>query len=84
MSIVKLKDKYQITIPEDVRKKLPCEIGGYIDVRVEGSHIVIYPVILEECYPEKELKKMKALFKNPDNRGKIMGSLEFEKHLEKL
>ena len=32
MSLVKVKNKYQVVIPEDVRKKLKVEIGDTLDI----------------------------------------------------
>lgn len=42
---VKVRTKYQVTIPEDVRKHIPLEIGSRVMVIARGDEIVIKPVI---------------------------------------
>ncbi len=42
---VKVRDKYQITIPEEVRAKIPLTVGERVEVTVEGSKIVIRPIV---------------------------------------
>jgi antitoxin MazE len=42
---VKVRTKYQVTIPEDVRKKVPLEIGSRVMVIARGNEIVITPVV---------------------------------------
>ena len=42
---VKVREKYQVTIPEDVRKQIPLHVGERVEVVARGSEIVIRPVI---------------------------------------
>ena len=84
MNLVKIRDKYQITIPENVRKKLHCEVGGLLSISLRGSEIVLKPMAIEEKYSEEELNTLERLFKNARNRGRIMSADEFKKHQEKL
>lgn len=42
---VKVREKYQVTIPEDVRKKVPLKIGDRVEVVPRGNEIVIRPII---------------------------------------
>jgi antitoxin MazE len=42
---VKVREKYQITIPEDVRAKIPLQVGERVEVIAEGGNIVIRPII---------------------------------------
>lgn len=41
---VKIREKYQVTIPEDVREKIPLKVGERVQVIVRGGEIVICPV----------------------------------------
>ena len=84
MSLIKVKDKYQITIPENIRKKVHCEIGELLSVTLHGNEIVLKPMVVEEKYSESELNTLEKLFKSPRNRGKMMSAMEFKKHQEKL
>lgn len=42
---VKVREKYQVTIPEDVRNKIPLKVGERVQVVARGGEIVIRPVI---------------------------------------
>jgi AbrB family looped-hinge helix DNA binding protein len=42
---VKVRMKYQVTIPEEVRKKIPLEIGTRVSVIARGDEIIIKPVV---------------------------------------
>lgn len=42
---VKVREKYQVTIPEDVREKIPLKVGERVEVIARGKEIVIHPVI---------------------------------------
>lgn len=84
MSLVKVKDKYQVTIPENIRNKIHCEIGELLDVSVKGSAIVLKPMVVEERYSDDELEALEKAFKSPRNRGKIMTADEFKKYQESL
>jgi len=42
---VKVREKYQVTIPEDVRNKIPLKIGERVEVAAQGSEIIIRPIV---------------------------------------
>ena len=42
---VKVREKYQVTIPESVRKNVPLKIGDRVEVISKGNEIVIRPII---------------------------------------
>ncbi len=42
---VKVREKYQITIPEKVREKVSLDIGERVEVDVKNGLIVIRPVM---------------------------------------
>jgi AbrB family looped-hinge helix DNA binding protein len=48
MSLVKVKNKYQIVIPEDIRKKLKVEIGDTLEIEEKSGVLIIKPVMLIE------------------------------------
>ena len=84
MNLVKIKDKYQVTIPESVREKLHFEVGELLSVTLRGNEIVLKPIVIEEKYSEEELNTLERLFKTPRNRGKIMSAGQFKKYQEAL
>ncbi len=46
MSLVKVKSKYQIVIPDEVRKKLHVEIGDTLDIEEKDGVLVAKPVVV--------------------------------------
>jgi len=46
MSLVKVKSKYQIVIPEDIRKKINVAIGDTLEIEEKGGVLVIKPVMV--------------------------------------
>lgn len=48
MSLVKVKNKYQIVIPEDVRKRLKVEVGDTLEIEEKDGLLVLKPVMIIE------------------------------------
>jgi AbrB family looped-hinge helix DNA binding protein len=69
---VKVRDKYQVTIPEEVRGKIPLKVGERVEVTARGSEIVIRPIV--------EIPRSQAWFWTKDWQDQIAQSL---KDLEK-
>jgi AbrB family looped-hinge helix DNA binding protein len=44
MELVKIKQHYQITIPNSLRKLLRLAVGDYMEVKVQDDALVIRPV----------------------------------------
>ena len=42
---VKIREKYQVTIPEDVRSSIPLKVGERVEVIARGKEIVIRPIV---------------------------------------
>ena len=42
---VKVREKFQVTIPGDVRDKIPLRVGERVEVDVREGEIVIRPVL---------------------------------------
>jgi AbrB family looped-hinge helix DNA binding protein len=42
---VKVREKFQVTIPEDVRAQVPLQIGERVEVEAREGEIIIRPVI---------------------------------------
>jgi AbrB family looped-hinge helix DNA binding protein len=43
MSLVKVRQRGQVTLPQDVRDELQIEEGNYLEASVENSTIVLNP-----------------------------------------
>lgn len=46
MSLVKIKNKFQIVIPDEVRKKLKVEIGDTLEIEERDGVLVARPVMI--------------------------------------
>ena len=42
---VKVREKFQVTIPEDVRAQVPLQVGERVEVEAREGEIIIRPVI---------------------------------------
>jgi antitoxin MazE len=48
MPLVKLKSKYQVVIPDAVRKKISLEIGDTLEVEEKDGTVILRPVVVIE------------------------------------
>jgi AbrB family looped-hinge helix DNA binding protein len=42
---VKVREKYQVTIPEDVRNSIPLKVGERVEIVAREGEIVIRPMV---------------------------------------
>ena len=49
--IVKVTQKYQITLPKEVREKLNIHIGDSLKVKVEGRKVILEPIVPRKKNP---------------------------------
>ena len=43
MALVKIKEKYQVTLPAALRQKAGLEVGDLLEAKVEGKKITLTP-----------------------------------------
>ena len=43
MALVKIKEKYQVTLPAALREKAGLEVGDLLEAKVEGKKITLTP-----------------------------------------
>ncbi len=56
MSLVKVKGKYQVTLPASVRQKAGVAVGDLLEAKVEGKKITLMPkVVVDRDFIEKRL-----------------------------
>ncbi len=72
---VKVREKYQVTIPEDVRGKIPLKVGERVEVVAREGEIVIRPVVEvprgQAWFWSKEWQKQVAQSMKDLKRGKV-------------
>ncbi len=65
---VKVREKYQVTIPENVRGKIPLKVGERVEVIAREGEIVIRPVV--------EVPREQAWFWNKEWQEQIAQSMK--------
>lgn len=65
---VKVREKYQVTIPENVRSKIPLKVGERVEVIARRNEIVIRPIV--------EIPRDQAWFWSKEWQEQLAKSLE--------
>jgi len=56
VALVKVKEKYQVTLPAEVRKKADLTVGDLLEAKVEGKKITLAPkVVVDRKFIDKRL-----------------------------
>lgn len=56
VSLVKVKDKYQVTLPVDIRRKARLAVGDMLEATVKGTLITLTPkAVVNRALVEKRL-----------------------------
>jgi len=56
MPLVKVKEKYQVTLPTAVRQKAGVAVGDLLEAQVEGKKITLTPkAVVDRAFLEKRL-----------------------------
>jgi AbrB family looped-hinge helix DNA binding protein len=77
MPLIKVKQNYQITIPNRLRKNLNIAVGDYLEVEKQDGDLVLKPVKLvrsEQAYfYTKEWQKGEAQADRDLKKGDVLG-----------
>lgn len=57
MSLVRIKGKYQITIPAELRERIDLEISDLLEATVEGNKIILSPKKVVDSEPPIPLQE---------------------------
>ncbi len=72
---VKVREKFQVTIPEDVREKIPLNVGERVEIVARGEEIVIRPVVeiprTQTWFWTKEWQNQLTQSKKDISKGKV-------------
>ena len=61
MPLVKVKEKYQVTIPAEIRRELDLKVGDYLEVEAQGGSIILKPKAVIDREKEEAWKKLREL-----------------------
>ncbi|MHB9301516.1 AbrB/MazE/SpoVT family DNA-binding domain-containing protein [Thermofilum pendens] len=62
MEVVRVTERYRVTIPLSVRRELGIKVGDKLRVRVEGKRIILEPIPEE---PRNPLEDMLSILDKP-------------------
>ena len=68
MALVKVKEKFQITIPAPIRKKLGLKVGDYLELEESGDSIVLRPVTVVDKKRGEALERLERVLKRVRER----------------
>jgi bifunctional DNA-binding transcriptional regulator/antitoxin component of YhaV-PrlF toxin-antitoxin module len=85
MTITKLKQKNQVTIPQAIVKRLQLKEHELFMVDVEGNYIKLTPVKIEPRYKPQELRAIDHLVEKEKGKAKVFKSgEEFSGYIKKI
>jgi len=79
MALVRVKGKYQVTIPKEVRRELGLRVGDYLEVEVQGSAILLKPKALLD--KDEVLEKLRALLEKLREKRAALSEEEVEREV---
>jgi AbrB family looped-hinge helix DNA binding protein len=79
MALVRVKGKYQVTIPKEVRRKLGLRVGDYLEVEVQGSAILLKPKALLD--KDEALEKLRAVLEKLREKRVALSEEEVEREV---
>lgn len=83
MLVVKVKEKYQVTIPNEIRNAMGLEVGDLLEAVIEKQQIVLKPkTLVDRESVDAKIAQGLADIKAGRVIGPFNNMAEFEKHLE--
>jgi len=80
MPLIKVKQNYQITIPNSLRKNLNIAVGDYLEVEKQDSELILKPVKMvptDEAYSHtKEWQKGEKKADKDLKKGDVLGPFD--------
>lgn len=77
MPQVKIKAKYQVTIPAKIRKELGLEVGDFLEAELEKDRIVLKPQLVMDR--AEAWKRFQAALRQIQRQNKDLGEEEVMK-----
>ncbi len=80
MPLIKVKQNYQITIPNRLRKTLNIAVGDYLEVEKQDSELILKPVKMvhtdEAYFHTKEWQKGEKQADKDLKKGNVLGPFD--------
>lgn len=81
MSLVKVKEKHQITLPSAIREEAGLNVGDWVEVKIEKGRVTLTPKSIIDRHIAEALKDIKAgrVYGPFNSAYKLIKSLHSEK-----
>lgn len=85
MTITKLKAKNQLTIPNEIVKRLHLRANELFAIDVQDNYIKLIPVDIEPRYTQSDLESIDQIVSKEKNKARIIKpGKQFSKYINKL
>jgi len=79
VALMRVKRKYRVTIPKEVRRKLGLRVGDYLEVEVQGSTILLKPKALLD--KDEALEKLRTVLEKLREKRAALSEEEVEREV---
>lgn len=85
MTITRLKEKNQITLPKAIVERLHLKKNELFEVGIEKNYIILIPVEVKPKYTAKELERIAKLVKQGKKKARsVKPGSEFSGYLDNM
>jgi|WetSurMetagenome_2_1015567.scaffolds.fasta_scaffold88185_2 hypothetical protein len=85
MNIVKLKTKNQVTIPQELVKRMHLKADALFKIDIEGNYIKLLPVEVEPLYTKEECAAIDNICVCEKPKARVVKSgKEFSKYIKSI
>ena len=85
MLLRRIKSKNQLTIPNELMKKLDLTLNDIVEFSLEDDFIKVTPVQVEPRYTPEELKAMDDIVEEEKKAGKrLKAGKKFDEYIRKI
>lgn len=77
MPLVKIKGKYQVTLPAEIRERLALKVGDLLEVDLKDQHIVLKPKTLID--KDQVWERLMAVLRKVHKQNKGVDPAEVER-----
>ena len=85
MTITRLKEKSQITLPKSIVERLHLKKDELFEVGVEKNYIILIPVEVKPKYTAEELENINKIIKKDKRKAKtVKTGKEFSRYINNI